>query len=318
MPKRIIFLSLLALLFALPLTAKAQQDINFLSAYISVWPEYEYSTDNPGKPNVLVIDQFVLNSQVGLPAEITVQIPATALKPHVVAVGQTLETVTDRGVKFSASPNGDWIDVQILVSAPAIRVEYYDYNLTQNGSSREYVYHWPGTYAVNSLHFELRQPLRASKVKTDPELLTTEKDAEGFQYGEITVSNLLAGAGFTEKITYERDTDTPSSSFLNVQPSAPLDQPVSGQFSLMTYLPWILGGLGFLLAAGGAIWYWLSSRTGGSSLKTSRHRAARKKPEGDEDSDRKVYCHQCGKRAQPSDQFCRTCGARLRQGDEVR
>jgi hypothetical protein len=314
MPKIIVFLSLLAILFALPLTAEAQQDINFLSAYISVWPEYEYSTDNPGKPNVLVIDQFVLNSQAILPVEIIVKIPATALKPHVVAVGQTLETVTDRGVKFSTSPDGDWIDVQILATAPAIRVEYYDYNLTKNGSSREYIYHWPDTYAVGSLHFELRQPLRSSNMKTTPELVTTEKDAEGFQYREVTVANLPTGAGFTEKISYERDTDTPSSSFLNVQPSAPLDQPVSGQFSLMTYLPWILGGLGFLLVAGGAIWYWLSSRAGSSS-KASRRRAAHKKPEGDKDIDEQVYCHQCGKRAQPGDQFCRTCGARLRQGE---
>lgn len=315
MRRSFIMLILATLLFILPVHVSAQQDYKLQLAYISVWPEYEYSSDNPGKLNVLVINRFVLDSQnVQYPTKVKVQIPATAVKPHVVAVGQTPETVSDQNVDFTTSaPNGDWIDVYVTTPGPAIQLEYYDYNITKTGVSREYIYHWPGTYAVGTFHLDVRVPLHATNMRSDPDAASSGTDADGFKFGEMTVPNIPAGQVFTLKINYDRDTDMPSSSFLDVQPAAPLDQPVNGQFSLATYMPWILAGLALIGIAGGAGWYWLSSRPDGQVSK--QRKRARKPKQDSEAADGQVYCHECGKRAQPGDQFCRTCGARLRQGE---
>jgi hypothetical protein len=312
-----IVLVFVILLLMLPVGVHAQQDYKLQLAYISVWPEYEYSPDNPGKLNVLVINRFVLDSQdVQYPVKVKVQIPATALKAHVVAVGQTPETVSDQDVDFTTSaPSGDWIDVLVTTSGPAIQLEYYDYNIVKTGVSREYIYHWPGTYAVGSFHLDVRVPLHASNMRSDPDASLSGTDADGFKFGEMSLQNLSAGQLFTLKIDYDRDTDMPSSSFLDVQPAAPLDQPVSGQFSLAAYLPWILAGLLVLGVAGGTGWYWLSSRPGGQVSKVRKRGVVGQPKKDSEDDDGQVYCHECGKRAQPDDQFCRTCGAPLRQGE---
>ncbi len=315
MRRRFILLILMTMLFVLPVAAKAQQEARLLSAYISIWPEYEDSPYNSGKLNVLVINRIVFDPQIGLPAKITVQIPATALKPHVVAVGETSEMVSDENIEFTTTPNGDWIDVLVTATAPAIQVEYYDYNLAKNGASREYIYRWPGTYAVNSLHIDVRVPLHATNMKSEPDATTAGTDSDGFKFGEMTVPNVPAGEVFTLKINYDRDTDKPSSSFLTVESSEPLEQPVEGQFSLASYMPWILGVLALLLVAGGVIWYGLSSRAGGNLSKPRKRGLARKQKKEKQNGNGEIYCHECGKRAQPGDQFCRTCGARLRQGE---
>ncbi len=299
-------------------TASAQQDTKMLVVYISVWPEYEYSAEKPGQLNVLVVNRYVIDSQnVQFPITVRLQIPATALGPHVVAVGQTLETVSDKDVKFTTSaPDNGWIDVFVTTSGPAIWVEYYDYNITKNGVAREYIYEWPGTYTTNTFHLDVRVPLQATNMRSDPDASTAGTDAEGFKFGEMTVPNMTAGKTFTLKINYDRDTDQPSTSFMQVKPAAPLDQPVSGQFLLESYFPWILGGLALVLIAAAAIWYWLSTHGNGSSSGLRKRRAAaRKKSEDDGKDNGEIYCHECGKRAQSSDRFCRTCGAELRQSE---
>jgi hypothetical protein len=316
MRKRAILLSVLLMLFVSPAAVKAEQALKLQLAYISVWPEYEYSADKPGQLNVLVINRFVLDGQnIQSPLKVKIQIPATAVKPHVVAVGETPETVSDQNVEFTtSSPSGDWIDVFVTTNVRAIQLEYYDYNVTKTGLSREYIYRWPGTYKVNTFHFEVRVPLQATNMRSDPDATTMGTDTEGFRFGEMTVPGIPAGKIFTVKINYDRDTDAPSSTFLDVQPSAPLDQPVAGQFSLGTYMPWILGGLTLLVVGVAAGWFWLSGRsaTGSSKLRKRRLPGKQKKSE----SDGQIYCHECGKRAQPGDLFCRTCGARLRRAED--
>lgn len=311
--RRSFLLVLLLVLFMRPAKVEAAQDFKLQLAYISVWPEYEYSADRPGQLNVLVINRFVFDSQgVQYPAKVKVQIPETAVKPHVVATGATPETVSDQNVEFTTSaPNSGWIDVLVTATGPAVQVEYYDYDIIKNNASREYTYHWPGTYQVGTFHLDVRVPLHAANMRSEPDAAMSGTDAEGFKFGEMTLPNLPAGRIFTLKINYDRDTDEPSSSFLDVQPSAPLEQPVNGQFSVGTYMPWILGGLALLVIAMAAAWFWLSSRASSSKLPKRRMPGKQKKTEKEED-DKQVYCHECGKRAQPGDLFCRTCGARLR------
>jgi hypothetical protein len=77
-------------------------------------------------------------------------------------------------------------------------------------------------------------------------------------------------------------------------------------------LPWVLAGLGGALIIIGIVggFYMWKNGTRRPGAKRKRHGQLQQESESEE-----IYCHQCGKRAQPGDVFCRTCGMRL-QKDE--
>jgi hypothetical protein len=316
-------LLLVMLLLIFPATVKAgpvnpvssQQDLKLTLLYVSVWPEYELSAEKPDTINVLVIDRFLIDTQsTKFPTKLTLQIPATAIQPHVVAVGQTPETVSDSNVEFSLSaPANGWINVLVTATGPAIQLEYYDYNLIRNGDARQYLYEWPGSYALGTLHLDFRVPMHATNMRSDPVISTSGTDADGFKFGEITVPDLPAGQNFTLNLSYHRDTDEPSTSFMHIKPSVPLDQPVNGQFSLAAYVPSLAAGFVLVLLAVGVGWYWLSTHAVENARQPRKRRAGASTAAPDSTGD--VYCHECGKRAQHGDQFCRTCGTQLRHGE---
>ena len=285
--------------------AKAQSAVGFSSVDVSVWPEYD-------TPAVLVINKITLAPQTTFPVEITLRLPATVQKPNAVAVGKTPETVTDQGVEYKFTAGADFATLMIKATDPNIQMEYYDPGLAKNGVQRQYVYDWLGDFPVANFRFELREPLKSSKVSVNPALTNTLVDSDGFQLGEWTMADLKVGQKLRFTISYQRDTDSPSTSFLKVQSSLPLDQNVPGQSTYISYLPWLLGGLGvaLLFIAGGV--YWTSGRAGRAvSRPRKRHSVVSEEPDEDEEQ---VHCAQCGKRAQPGDRFCRACGARISRG----
>jgi hypothetical protein len=193
-------------------------------------------------------------------------------------------------------------------------MEYYDPGLTKNGTQRQYIYAWLGDFSVDSFRFELREPLKSSNLSVDPALTTTGSDSDGFQLGEWKQTSLKAGQKLSFTISYQRDTDSPSTSFLQVQPSIPLDQNVTGQSSLLSYLPWALGGLGLVLLFIAGWVYWVSGRASRTSAR-QRKRHGSTLQEDTDNPEGQIHCTQCGKRAQPGDRFCRACGARIGRGE---
>jgi hypothetical protein len=295
----------LLMILTLPVPVKAQSVVSFSSVDVSVWPEYD-------TPAVLVIYKIAFAPQTTFPVEITLRLPASVQKPNAVAVGKTPDSVSDRGVEYKFVPGEDFATLAIKATDPYIQMEYYDPGLSKNGDQRQYVYEWLGDFPVGNFRFELREPLKSSNLSVDPVLTNTILDNDGFQFSEWKMANLKTGQKLSFAINYQRNTDSPSTSFLQVQPSLPLDQNVPGQSTFISYLPWALGGLGvaLLLVAGG--FYWASGRAGRAiSRPRKRHSGADEKPADGEP----IYCAQCGKRAQPGDRFCRACGARIRQGE---
>jgi hypothetical protein len=314
MRRSLVILVLLgALIF--PNVAMAQSDVTFTTVDVSIWPEYEFDKDHPDKLNALVIYKYVLSPEVKLPMDITYRIPTTAIQPHVVAVGNTLDTVTDQNVKFSSVVNGAWIDVLVTMTGPAVQLEYYDFSLTKTGNTRQYSYVWPANYAVKNLRFELREPLQATNLVSDPVLNDAGTDNLGFHYSELQAADLPVGGTFSVKIFYDRNTDMPSASQLAVQPSDSLAQSSSLTAALTSYLPWILAVMGVVLIVGGGVWYWQSGRERGKRGSHHRHVPRDDDDETEDDDGEQIYCHQCGKRAQTGDRFCRACGTRLRRED---
>lgn len=302
MRKWLIVFALLALL-ATPTAVKAQNTVTFGSLDVSIWPEYD-------TPAVLVIYKIALAPQTTLPVEITLRLPATVQKLNAVAIGKSFDTVTDQGIEYKFIPGADFANVLIKVTDPYLQLEYYDSALSKKGNQRQYVYDWLGDFPVKDFRFELREPLKSSNLIVEPPLTNTILDSDGFQFSEWKASDLPAGQkqGFT--IKYQRNTDSPSTSFLEVQPSYPLDQSVPGQSTWLSYLPWTLGGFGIalLIVAGGV--YWATGRTGRAIPRARKRHAAANEETDDEEQ---LYCAQCGKRAQPSDRFCRACGARIKR-----
>ena len=91
--------------------------------------------------------------------------------------------------------------------------------MTKNGNQRQYIFEWPGDASVDNFRFEFRQPLQSSNLSIEPALTNTILDAEGFQLSEMKQTGVKIGQKLAFTIKYQRDTDSPSTSFLKVQPS---------------------------------------------------------------------------------------------------
>ena len=296
--RRMLALLLLAGILISATPARAQSEAGLLSAQVKVWPEYD-------KPGVLVIYQLIVSPQTSLPAEMTFRIPKSAAKPNVLAIGPTLETVSDQNVEYSLEENGNWVNVIAQVTAPAIQLEYYDPTILINGTQRTFTYTWPGDYAVEKFSIELQQPFDASALNSAPNLPSSLTSPDGLTYYSDNFGALQKGQEFSLEVSYQKASDALSVSFLTVQPSAPVDETTAGRVSLNTYLPWLLGVIGVAMIAGGAFYYFRSS------AQTSR--AARRRHSANAEKESvATYCAQCGTRARSGDRFCRTCGSRLR------
>jgi hypothetical protein len=294
------------MLFTLPGSAGAASEHMALeNLTIQLWPDYD-------QLNVLVIYDFTLDAKTTLPATVHFQMPSNA---DLVAVAKNSDGGLLTVEHNLLAAQGDTSAVTFTVTdQTSYHLEYYlPYML--EGQVRNFVFTWPGDYAVKSFNLALQQPSAATNITTDPPLKDIPSDKNGFAYQATTPLELAAQQTFILKVQYENDSNMLSASTLSVQPSSPLTENVPGQVSLMTYVPWILAGLAVVLILGGIGWYWFSSKSHIGSVKPAQNRSAREKSADAPGQERQVYCHQCGKRAQADDRFCRTCGAELRQGE---
>ena len=278
--------------------AHAQGNPSLSSVDVWIWPEYD-------QPDVLVIQRILVGSGTPLPATMTFRIPATAEKPSALAIGDTFTTASDQAVEYTLEPDGKWMKVIVKVTGPAILLEYYDPSLAKAGKDRTYSFMWASDYAVNSFLVELQQPFDASGMQTNPKLPNVNPIADELTYYTGDFGPLAAGEVFTLDVSYTKDSDALSISFMNVQPSAPVNENTAGRVSFGTYLPWLVAAFGVLMITGGLYYYFRG--TARTHRPARRHHTASESPvEG------QTHCPQCGTRARSGDRFCRVCGTRLR------
>jgi hypothetical protein len=156
---------------------------------------------------------------------------------------------------------------------------------------------------------------------TSPNLGGGETANDRLVYYIAEYGALDSGQTFDLSLSYDKDNDILTAEGLAVSPASPVDEQTTGRMPVRSALPWILGGIGIALIAGGAIWYVQSGRRKPSSKpgQRQRHKAAAQVPARSEPAPTKpasgqtqIYCHQCGRRASPGDKFCRACGTQLR------
>jgi len=303
MAKRIIAIFILMVLL-FPFNTFAQVEPPLAAVSVDLWPEFD-------RPTTLVIYHITLSSQVSLPYQMSVRIPAAAGAPHAVAVQQPGGALIS--VPFEQEPEVGWTRVIFQATAPEIQLEYYDPGLEIDGNRRSFQYTWPGDYAVDAFSVEIQRPIGASEVQIKPGMVSSRQGTDGLTYYQMNVGPLSKSQTFEISVEYLKETAELSFSNLTVAPSAALDGPNSGKASMTSFLPWILGFLGLALIIGGAVWYWQSGRQKVETKKEPRNRRSSKAQAFSEDGQEgKIYCHQCGKRASPGDRFCRACGTQLR------
>ncbi len=284
---------------AVPSSAGAQGGIKLASLEVQLWPEYD-------QPSMLLIYDFKLTEGASLPADVSIHLPKDA---NLIAVAsQNADGALVNAEYDGPTTSGDWQIVIVKVQTQTTyHLELYE-PLSKSGSVRQFTYLWPGDHAVDDLGISLRVPVDTTNVTTDP-MLQASQAADGTSYLQKDFGSLAAGQQVTLSINYTKTSDKLSVAQQNVQPSAPLDASTPGRVMLSNYLPYILGGLGLILIAGGVVYFWRSGK--GSASEAHRRHPAKNEKGGQSD----VYCHQCGTRAQVGDRFCRVCGTKLRLGE---
>jgi hypothetical protein len=289
---------------AVIIPVKAQDTIRISSIRVEVWPEFD-------RPAVLVIYHIKLADDTPLPTILELKIPAQAEVNAVAVVDPSSGLlVTDYG----RSVVGNWATLSITATALEVQVEYYDL-LVKHGNSRQVVYEWPGNAAVDAFSVSFQNPTGAVNLSIVPEPASSQRDQyDLLNYVTETVS-LIEGEKYILTASYEKADDQLSVASMPVEPASPLEK-TEGQVVWGDVLPWILGGLGLILIILGLLV--LFGFIGGSGWKARKRKTGRKSRHLKQKEDRSgaqspVHCHECGRRAEAGDIFCRSCGTRLRQ-----
>jgi len=299
------------LLLPAPARAQRQGTVRFETVQIDLWPEYD-------RQAMLVILRATIADTAELPVDLTIRIPADAGEPNAVAVrppdGLPLNTEYERQVL------GEWAYINLTATFPDVQIEYYDPDIVREEASREFVFEWPGDYAVDTVVMLVQQPTGAENMLTIPRLSAVTQDSFGLVYLGGEIGAVEEGETFTLTVAYEKQTDDLTVNFLPIESSEPLAEDTPGRMSLTSALPWAMGIVGLAVIFVGVYWYW---STGRRLRPESRRRGARAtdparpryvEPELHEtiEEEANAFCHQCGKRAHNGDRFCRSCGTKLK------
>jgi hypothetical protein len=296
MRKLILLLTMLIILFV-PNNVMALGDVHLNLLSVDIWPEYD-------QPAVLMIYRINLPANSTFPASLALRIPSGA---QINAVAEVDPTKGLLNMPYDFSVQGQWSILKVTTDFPEVQVEYY-LPLVKNGTARHISFDWAGDYAVDKLEVNFLRPFGAENVTTSIAPTDTGPGQDGLTNYHIQTLNLAAAQSFNLTIDYQRKTDDLSISSQPVQAvSTPgLDTP--GHISMTGILPWVLAGVGIILILAGVFGFVVWQRGNHGSLKGKKVKLQRMESEAEF-----TYCHQCGKRAQAGDVFCRTCGSRLKR-----
>lgn len=305
---RTTLLIILLSLFLMVIPASAQTPVTFQALEVDLWPEYD-------QLSMLVIYRIRLSSDVSLPVDLTIRIPTSAGDPSAVAVRQADGALLN--TTYTRQVTGEWSNVTVTATLPEIQIEYYDPELTTGDDLRQYTYTWNGEYPVEDFVIQVQKPFSAVNLQVIPEGMgQTGQGSDGLTYFTADVEEVPQGTPVEFTISYIKETNDLTVEHLNVESTGPINQEPRTQINLVQTLPWILGTVGVMLIAGGLIWSIIINRRPAQETIARRRRRAASHSDptvvAETGDSLAIYCHQCGKRANPGDRFCRACGSRLR------
>lgn len=295
--RKLILILMLGIFVSFPFPASAQSSATLSSVIVQLWPEYD-------QPSMLVIVDFQVAASTSLPVTLNFRIPLDA---NLIAVA-----ADTGGGQFVNSPydeptiSGEYQTFNMVIedNLPH-RFEYYQ-PLSFNSDERTFSYLWDNGYAVENFKYFFLEPLDVTRISLDPNYIAQET-SNGLNYYDGAPAQLAAGEQYALNLSYEKTTDTLVSQAQAVQIAEPVNEDTPGRVSLANSLPYIIGGLGIIMIAGGLMYYFQWGRRSAGSGKSRRRVHS-----NTDNNAANAYCPQCGARAKSSDRFCRTCGARLR------
>lgn len=295
--RKLIMVLIFAILTLAPVPVVAQNQVQLSSVSVDIWPEYD-------QPSVLTIYRITLAPGTVLPASLALRIPSDGQINAVAVVDPTNGLINS---PYDSTTQGKWTTVNITTNTLQVQIEYYK-PLSKTGSTRHIVFEWPGDYAVDRLDVNFLRPFGADNVSLSLEPVSTSPGQDGLTNYLIQTTKLAQNQLFSLTIDYTRQTNDLSISSQPVQAASTPGADTPGRISMTGIIPWVLAGIGVLLIAVGVAWFVSWQRKGHDSSKGKKNVTHR-----DQNVEEVTYCPQCGKRAQPEDVFCRTCGTRLKR-----
>jgi hypothetical protein len=288
-----------------PVAAQAQIPVSLDAVEIDLWPEYD-------KPGVLVIFRLTLSPLTALPTDISIRIPAAVGKPFAVAGRQADGSLFN--IPYTPQVSGVWTSINFTPDVSELQIEYYDPALQIEGQHRQFTFLWPGDYAVGDLSIQIQQPFDASAMLISPSFGAGIVGGDGLTYYNRDVGQLNAGQTIEIALEYDKASSTFTAQTMPVQPSGDIPEDEGGSFQVSQSTLLVIAGLvGTALIVGGVVWYLRSGQQTKASATRQRHTpAAARQSQSNQAGEGDIYCHKCGKRAQPGDRFCRSCGTELR------
>ena len=294
-------------------SVQAQTPVEIDQLQVDIWPEFD-------RPEVLVIYHIIISANSTLPAQISMRIPRRANSPYNVAMKDVDGMLYN--LQYDQTIEGDWSKISFTAASTELQIEYYDPSLTIDGTTRNFVYQWPGDYRVLNMNLRIQQPFNASNLQLTNGTLKIANGAlgdDGLTYYSVPIDGMIeAGTTFDVPFSYTKPDAVLSSSQAPVQAVKTSTGNATLGSSLTPANETLLIGLaaGAVLILIGFIWYLNQQRLMASAAMSNnrrRHSNVPKHGSGDPFSTGDtIYCHQCGKRASTQDAFCRSCGTRLR------
>ncbi|HLC33523.1 MAG TPA: zinc ribbon domain-containing protein [Anaerolineales bacterium] len=291
---------LIILALLVPFAAQAQATVVLDRLQVSLWPEYD-------RPGVLVIYRAVLPADQTLPVGLAFRIPAAAGEPSAVAYRQ--DDLNLISMPYERQVVGDLALVTFTTSVREVQFEYYDPALLVQDSNHRFVFTWPGDYAVGEFAVEVQQPVQATGIIVNPALGSGTLGSDGMTYFSATLGGLAAGQTQVVEVAYDKTGS--GLSFERLQPVEPIARPASLGERLLAwpYWPWVLAAVGVMLVAL-AVVFFVRGRKGVGNARPGRlrHRLAT-------EGGARLFCHNCGARAEAQAVFCSMCGTKLRRNE---
>ncbi len=287
MHKGMIFLALCltaaALLMAFP--AHAQESALTISAMaIEVWPEYD-------QPSALVFFRGQMAEETPLPVELRITLPLTAAV-HAVAYADPAT-----GALFDATYEVEGSTVVMTSPSGTFHIEFYDSALQVEGQQRSYTLPWTADYAVDSLFFQVQQPVGVSDFVVEPSGGASAVAEDGLTYYMVEQPAVAMGQTVSLTIRYLK---TDSTLTFDVLQAASEAGPAAGSSVPSAPAPtvaaagvpvWLIAVIVAGVIAGIGIGFVVLRRVSSGAAET--------------------YCTHCGKAIQKGDRFCRHCGKKL-------
>lgn len=270
-----------------PAGAAAAKNARLESMQIEIWPEYD-------RPAALVILKGELAADVGLPAAVSLRIPASSGGPSAVAYA-TAKKAGLLNLNYERADAADFITLRFTVPARFFHVEFYDRLVTGN-SARSYKYLWPGDLPVNWLDVVIQEPAGASAVSVLPELVEKATGSDGLLYRSAQLGLFKQGTPLPIAIQYTKTDPRTSVEILKPGTSAPPPEalkPAGAKDASPVYFA--MGGVALLAVAATLVYvFWLRRRR---PVRPAQNAG---------------YCSKCRNEVVAGDRFCSKCGAQLK------